>query len=638
MSRTTFRIFEPYRDVLARAGLDSFDALFAFDGGRHVDGHRDRNVVRLELPGDDGRPVAFYLKREWHPKAAMLIRRMLTGWLRPPPSRSARECRNLEALGRRGIATAEPAAVGEVRDGAFYKRALLLVREVPGAVSLGAYLRDVPAEPSADDLAARRAVIREVADLVRRMHDAGMAYRDLFAKHIFVAPPRAGESARPTLIDAQRAYRFPHLVPHARWRDLAALAVTTLHTPCTRTDRLRFLLAYARQSRLTPAVKLMVSRIGPRADKLRGKGTDPRLSNGMMHAPPGMTPLGEERFRHVDRRRIFVNEWFLPELRRLGLDTFDAVMACAAGEPYRDAPDRLTVRIPITGADGRPSAIYLKRHQRVDRGAWVEGLLKWRKARTRADVECRNIFLLAEFDIPTVRPVALGQRQTWSPRQQSFLMTEEIPGGVPADDYLKAHFAAASPPAPTSDDKARAGDKHRLVRRIARLARRLHRAGFYHRDLYLCHVFVRELPGAEDEHGHARRRGSGTASSAAVAPVRDEHGHASVAMPPDMPPAAPPARLEWVLHLIDLQRVRWPGPGKVRRRWIVKDLAELNYSAPAEAISRTDKLRFLRAYLALGSARQAGRLPDRARKLAGDVVAKTRRIARHDARRQSRRT
>lgn len=616
MSRTTFRIFEPYRELLARAGLDSFDALFAFDGGRYVDGHRDRNVVRLSLPGDDGQPVTFYLKREWHPKAAMLIRRMLTGWFRPPLSRSVLECRNLESLRTRGVATAEPAAVGEVRNGPAYKRALLLVREVPEAVSLGNYLRDFPAAPAAGELAVKRDMIREVAAAVRCMHDAGMAYRDLFAKHIFISPSLPGESARPTLIDAQRAYRFPHLVPHARWRDLAALAVTTQHTACTNTDRLRFLLAYARQSRVTPAVKVLTARIVPHAEKLRGKGADPRTSKGLMHAPPGMTPLGEERFRHIDRHRILANERFLPELRRLGLDTFDAVMAYTGGEPYRDVPDRLTVRIPVTGPDGRPSAIYLKRHQRVDRGAWIEGLLKWRKARTRADAECRNIFLLAEFDIPTVRPVALGQRQTWRRRQQSFLMTEEIPRGVPADDYLKAHFAATSPTAPGPDDKRKTIAKHRLVRRIGGLARRLHRSGFYHRDLYLCHVFVRDLPQADDEdRGHDPRWSSGTASSAAMTP----------------------GGKDWALHLIDLQRVRWPGPGKVGRRWIVKDLAELNYSAPAEAVTRTDKVRFLREYLALGSARETGRLRRRARKLVRDVLAKTRRIARHDARRQVRR-
>jgi hypothetical protein len=78
--------------------------------------------------------------------------------------------------------------------------------------------------------------------------------------------------------------------------------------------------------------------------------------------------------------------------------------------------------------------------------------------------------------------------------------------------------------------------------------------------------------------------------------------------------------------LIDLQRVqyrRW-----WRDRWVVKDLAQLNYSAPPEAISCTDRLRFLKTYL------DVDRLGRRERRLIRRIVAKTARIARHDARKR----
>lgn len=585
MNPVPLKIFDAYRSVLADAGLDSFDALFNLTGGRNIDGHRDRNVVRIELSGPDGAPVAFYLKREWNPKAAMLVRRWLERGFRAPPSRSRLECKHLVALGRRGVATAEPVAVGEERSGLGYRRALLMVREVPGAVSLGEYLHTLPEAPSPEALRAKRAMTREIAAMVRKMHDGGMVFRDLFAKHIFVDPARSDGSFRPTLIDAQRACRFPHLLPHARWHDLASLAVTVSAPACTMTDRLRFLLAYVRQSRLTPAVKLMLAKVAKRAGTLEGKGGDPNLSKRHDEMPPGTTALGQEHFHYIDQRRLFVDIRYLPELGRLGLDTFDGVMATTGGERYRDVPDRLTVRIPLEGLDGQPDAVYLKRHQKVDRRQWLTGLLRWRKPRTRANAECRNIALLAHFGIPTMRPVAIGEDERWAIRQRSFLMTEEIAGGVPADDYLKAHF-----PADCGDARA-VQRKRRLIRDIARLARRFHRSGFHHRDFYLCHVFVREL--ADD--------------------------------------AEP-----WALHLIDLQRVRWPGAGKVGRRWLVKDLAQMNYSAPPGVVTRSDKLRFLREYLALPARRKGGRLGREARALIRSIVAKTGRIARHDARLRAR--
>jgi heptose I phosphotransferase len=83
---------------------------------------------------------------------------------------------------------------------------------------------------------------------------------------------------------------------------------------------------------------------------------------------------------------------------------------------------------------------------------------------------------------------------------------------------------------------------------------------------------------------------------------------------------------EFDVHLIDLQRVQYRRCW--RHRWVVKDLGQLNYSAPPEAISRTDRLRFLKSYF------QIDRLGKRERRLVRRVMAKTARIARHDARKQ----
>ena len=107
--------------------------------------------------------------------------------------------------------------------------------------------------------------------------------------------------------------------------------------------------------------------------------------------------------------------------------------------------------------------------------------------------------------------------------------------------------------------------------RLARFVAAFHAAGFVHRDLYLSHVFIR--PPAP----HATRNGQ-----------------------------CP----EQTFALIDLQRVfrpRWR-----RRRWVVKDLAALNYSTPTDLVGRQERLRFLCRYVRrcdrFGSVRGLARL------------------------------
>ena len=115
--------------------------------------------------------------------------------------------------------------------------------------------------------------------------------------------------------------------------------------------------------------------------------------------------------------------------------------------------------------------------------------------------------------------------------------------------------------------------RHDLTRRLARFIAAFHGTGICHRDLYLSHVFVQWDPQYQ--------------------------------RPPQF-------------ALIDLARAHRPRWRP--RRWLLKDLSQLDYSARAMGVSQTDRLRFLLHYLGLQP-----RAP-RTRWYARRIVARSNRI------------
>ena len=86
-------------------------------------------------------------------------------------------------------------------------------------------------------------VVDQVAPRVRRLHDQGLVYRDLYWNHIFVEDPRRGDP--PVFLDVERVVR-----PRWRWarwvvKDLAGLlASVPVGIEVRPRFTLRFLRAY----------------------------------------------------------------------------------------------------------------------------------------------------------------------------------------------------------------------------------------------------------------------------------------------------------------------------------------------------------------------------------------------------------
>ena len=260
----------------------------------------------------------------------------------------------------------------------------------------------------------------------------------------------------------------------------------------------------------------------------------------------------------LDRGRVVAAAEEVALLRQLGLDRLEGALAFAGGEVVREAGPRCTRRIP--GPDG---ALYLKTHRAVPpmRRLAFAGRLSASPARREWDalMEMRR----TGFDVPD--PVALGETPTVvGCPPQSFLVTREVPGRT-LEELLREGW-----PDPHGLGPRRARDA--VLADLGGMVRRFHAAGFFHKDLYCCHLVVA----------------------------------------PDPRWGRP--------YFIDLQRVERAHPP--RRRWLVKDLAALHHSAPP-TVTRSDRLRFLLQYLC------KSRLDPRARRCARDVIAKARSLAAH---------
>ena len=171
---------------------------------------------------------------------------------------------------------------------------------------------------------------------------------------------------------------------------------------------------------------------------------------------------------------------------------------------------------------------------------------------------------LAQSGIPVCRAEAYGEDVT----RGSFVVVRGC-AGEPLDDLIRGGVTPA--------------ERRALSIGLADIWRRLRARGLRHRDAYPCHVFTHRL--------HA--------------------------------PGEPP-RFE--LRLIDLTRA---GPAPFpRERWFVKDASQLWHGLPRPAISRTDAVRWLRAYFGVP------RLNDTAKRFARSAAAKERRVAKRQARKR----
>lgn len=256
-------------------------------------------------------------------------------------------------------------------------------------------------------------------------------------------------------------------------------------------------------------------------------------------------------------------------LRANHLDSLNALFAVSHGDSlHKPGLDSWRERIRLAFEhEGVKHTLYLKRFRSPPGRTRRDVRRSGSGAVSLAGVEWTWMCRLSADGIPCVKPIALGEDLDGGRERRSAILTHAVPGRS-----LEGCVREWSREGPNA--------VRNLIEPVADLVARLHGCGYIHRDLYLSHIFY------------------------------------------------DPALVGEPFHLIDLQRVI--RPRFRQRRWIIKDLAALNFSTPTAILSRSDRIRWLKRYLGLP------KLDGSAKCLAYRVIGKTASIARHETRRKAR--
>jgi hypothetical protein len=246
-----------FQEALAGLGLTSLEAVFAFEGGRDLakaNIGRFRRRLQLEMtPAGSGRPVKVFLKCYDCPPILAQLRH----WFSHHGRRSfaGMEAETAERLAACGVHTPRVVARGEQWGMLFEHRSFLMLEEIRDFQSLERQLPSCFDGVTNSQLPARRDFVRRLAGFIRRFHATGFRHRDLYLSHIFCS-----DDGRFSLIDLARASR-PLLRRRFQVKDLAQLHYSAPARHFSRTDRLRFYLAYADRRRLLPEDKAFLRRV-----------------------------------------------------------------------------------------------------------------------------------------------------------------------------------------------------------------------------------------------------------------------------------------------------------------------------------------------------------------------------------------
>lgn len=211
---------------------------------------------------------------------------------------------------------------------------------------------------------------------------------------------------------------------------------------------------------------------------------------------------------------------------------FDAVEKLA-GEEFRRVKTRRTFRVEFGG-----KGFFVKHHLGVGWREIIKNLLVFKSPVVSALNEFNALRRLHELDVPTMTEAACGCRGKNPAKLESFLITEELKDMIDLEQLC----------AGWKDNPPALSLRRSILDAVASSTGKMHRGGINHRDCYICHYMT---PQSGEDAGKK-------------------------------------------VFVIDLHRAQIRK--RVPRRYLVKDLGGLCFSAMDNGLSMHDALRFIRIY------------------------------------------
>jgi heptose I phosphotransferase len=263
---------------------------------------------------------------------------------------------------------------------------------------------------------------------------------------------------------------------------------------------------------------------------------------------------------------FFLDTDYQAAFGKLGLASVDAVFSFNAAKNLAKK-NLASYRSRLQFEVNLPSTtLFLKRYESPPILVQLKNWLHVHSRKSCGFIELEHINKLAEAGINTPNVISYGQRWGFFFEKGSFIITRQIPRAESLEQRLPVCFT----------DTGTAGSlklRRAFITQLADFIKRFHETNYRHRDLYFSHIFYSDND---------------------------------------------------IFYLIDLARAF--KPIILNRRFKIKDIAQLYYSAPARFFSNTDRLRFYLCYVG------RSRLVNGDKNFIRKILNKANRMAIHDMR------
>ncbi len=234
---------------------------------------------------------------------------------------------------------------------------------------------------------------------------------------------------------------------------------------------------------------------------------------------------------------VFIDSEYIPALSNIGLDSIDKIFTFEAAKNLNKKNlASFRSRLEFAVNSPRKTTFYLKRYDNPPIGIQLKTWLAGRARKSLGFMEYETSQFLREAGINTPKTIAYGRQWGSLFEKRSFFITEKIPDAEALERKLPDCFEGKISP---ENIKLR----RIFISGLANFIKKFHETNYRHRDLYMSHIFYNKHEG---------------------------------------------------FYLIDLARAF--RPLLLSRRFQIKDIAQLYYSAPGKYFSRTDRLRFFLKY------------------------------------------